>query len=75
MLSFLYRLVRAFRDEHGYLPNVVVMHPSHYRALQVSVPEVTTADLGVFLGMEIHLSADAIHPHVAWMQRADKIAS
>jgi len=75
MLSFLYRLVRAFRDEHGFLPNVVVMSSSHYSALQVSLPDIAKADLGGFLGMEIHLSDEAIHPHVAWMHRIERVAS
>lgn len=71
MLSFLYRLSRAFDDEHGYRPNAVVMNAGHYRLLQASLPDaVNYADLTRLLGMEIILSEDCVHPHVAWMPQA-----
>jgi hypothetical protein len=76
MLSFLYRLVRAFREEHGYRPNVVVMNAAHYRLLQDSLPELANpADLAQFLGMDIVLSEEAIHPHVAWMPPTQRAAA
>ena len=71
MLSFLYRLVRAFRQEHGYSPNVVVMNAQHYQRLLENVPEM--ADYGSvsrFLRMEVILSEESVHPHVAWMAQA-----
>jgi len=74
MLSFLYRLVRSFRDEHGYLPNVIVLSSGHYRILQASLPEVAKSDLGRFLGMDIQISDEAVHPHVAWWHRAVRMA-
>jgi hypothetical protein len=71
MLSFLYRLARAFQDEHGYRPNTVIMNAGHFRLLQESVPEVTDeAELAGLLGMEIMLSQDCVHPHVAWTPSA-----
>lgn len=75
MLSFLYRLVRTFQREHGYQPNVVVMNATHYRLLQANLPEIGEHDeLGRLLGMEIMLSADCVHPHVAWMPQARRVA-
>ncbi|HJX18798.1 MAG TPA: hypothetical protein VJ437_11465 [Acidiferrobacterales bacterium] len=76
MLSFLYRLVRAFRQEHGYSPNVVVMNTQHYRRLLDNVPEM--ADYGSvsrFLMMEIILSEESMHPHVGWMTQAQRKSS
>jgi len=73
MLSFFYRLARAFHNEHGYRPNVVVMNSEHYRLLQQSLPELgDPADLEHFLDMDILLSEEAIHPHVAWMPKAKR---
>jgi len=76
MLSFLYRLIRAFREEHGYQPNVVVMSAAHYRVLQDSLPELANpADLARFLQMEILLSEEAVHPHVAWMPHTKRASA
>jgi uncharacterized protein (DUF1697 family) len=71
MLSFLYRIVRAFRQEHGYSPNVVVMSAQHYQRLLENVPEmVDYGSVSRFLRMEIILSEESVHPHVAWMTQA-----
>jgi hypothetical protein len=76
MLSFLYRLVRAFRDEHGYRPNVVVMNTGHYRLLQKSLPELANpAELAQFLAMDVLLSEEAVHPHVAWMPQTQRVSA
>jgi hypothetical protein len=68
MLSFLYRLIRAFDEEHGYRPNVVLMNRQHYRQLQENLPELQ--DYAPFLGLEIILSEECVHPHVAWLPQA-----
>jgi len=76
MLSFLYRLIRAFREEHGFQPNVVVMSSAHYRILKDSLPELANpADLVRFLRMEILLSEEAVHPHVAWMPQTQRASA
>jgi len=76
MLSFLYRLVRTFREEHGYRPNVVVMNAGHYRLLQDSLPELANpAELAHFLDMDILLSEEAVHPHVAWMPQIQRASA
>jgi hypothetical protein len=73
MLSFLYRLMRSFRQEHGYRPNVVVMNAAHYRLLQENLAAVRDhTELDRLLGMEIILSEDCIHPHVGWMPQAQR---
>ncbi len=76
MLSFLYRLVRAFRQEHGYSPNVVVMNAQHYRRLLENVPEMQDyGSVSRFLMMEVILSDESVHPHVGWMAQAQHKSS
>jgi hypothetical protein len=76
MLSFLYRLARAYREEHGYRPNVVVMNAAHYRLLQDNLPELANpADLARFLGMDVILSEESVHPHVAWMPQNRRVSA
>ncbi len=71
MLSFLYRLVRAFRQEHGYNPNVVVMNAQHYQRLLENVPEMRNyGSVSRFLMMDVILNEESMHPHVAWMAQA-----
>lgn len=69
MLSFLYAQVDAFRQEHGYPPNLVYLSASHYQQLVNDLPQMKTHDgITQFLQMEIVISADAAHPHVAWIR-------
>jgi hypothetical protein len=76
MLSFLYRLIRAFRREHGYSPNTVVMSAQHYQQLRADIPEMQDYDsVSRFLMLEIILSEDSVHPHVGWMPQAQQRSS
>lgn len=76
MLSFLYRLIRAFRQEHGYSPNVVVMNAQHYQRLLENVPEMTEyGSVSRFLMMDIILSEGSVHPHVGWMAQGQNKSS
>jgi hypothetical protein len=76
MLSFLYRLVRAFHREHGYSPNVVVMNAQHYQRLLEDVPEMQDyGSVSRFLMMEIILSEESMHPHVGWMAQVQNKTS
>ncbi len=73
MLSFLYRLMRSFREEHGYRPNVVIMNSGHFRLLQENLAELHEyPEISRLLGMEIMLSEDSVHPHVGWMPQAQR---
>lgn len=75
MLSFLYRLARTFHREHGYKPNVVVMSRQHFRQLQQSLPVFAdSTDLARQIGMDIILSEDCLHPHVAWLPQVRRAA-
>lgn len=69
MLSFLYALTREFRAEHGYEPNLVYLSAAHYSKLTREVPQFLSHDqITQFLQMEIVISNDAVHPHVAWIR-------
>lgn len=76
MLSFLYRLNRAFEREHGYRPNTVIMNAEHFRLLQQSLPAAgDDRELHRLLGMDVILNPDCVHPHVAWTPPAQRAAS
>jgi hypothetical protein len=69
MLSFLYRLMDDYRKGHGLAPNLVYLSAPHYQQLVDELPEFKThEELTAFLQMEIVISADAAHPHVAWIR-------
>ena len=76
MLSFLFRLIRAFSREHGYSPNFVVMNAQHYQRLRAEIPEMRDhASVSRFLRLEIILSEESVHPHVRWMPSAQDRSS
>jgi len=75
MLSFLYRLMRNFREEHGYQPNVVIMNTQHFRLLQENLANLADySDIRRLLGMEVILSTECVHPHVGWLPQARRAA-
>ena len=67
MLSFIYRLIRDFEQEHGIEPNVLYINEIHAQHLKNGFEEhysyLTIRDL---LRMELVISREVIHPHVAW---------
>jgi len=66
MLSFLYRLVETFQREHGTPPNLIYLNRLHYRKLLESLPAMKThEEISRFLMMEIIISPEITHPHVA----------
>lgn len=75
MLSFIYQLSRTFELEHGYPPNLLYLNPRHYPVLMSSLPEEASHDnLRQRLAMEILLTDEVVHPHVAWRQQAQRSA-
>ncbi|MHB8454521.1 MAG: hypothetical protein ACYDDO_07425 [Acidiferrobacterales bacterium] len=71
MLSFLFRLIREFRREHGFTPNALYINRFHYRKLRECLPDLQHDDeLAHFLTVEVIVSEEAIHPHVAWLSPA-----
>jgi len=69
MLSFIYRLVRDFEKEHGLYPNLLYLNPAHLHSLQEQLDSRGQLDqLVQLLGMEVIVTQEAVHPHVAWTQ-------
>jgi hypothetical protein len=67
MLSFLYRLVERYHREHGLHPNLLYLNPQHYQRLLESLPEMADQEeVSRFLIMQIVISPETVHPHVAW---------
>jgi hypothetical protein len=69
MLSFIYRLVRDFEKEHGIHPNLLYLNQTHLQSLYQQLESDEQLDrLVSLLGMEIILTQEVMHPHVAWTQ-------
>ena len=66
MLSFIYRLIKTFQREHGLRPNLVYLNRQHYQKLLKSLPTMQShEEITRFLAMEIVVSPEIAHPHVA----------
>jgi len=75
MLSFIYRLVNDFQREHRFRPNVLYINPIHLDRLHSDFAnQKDLVEISRLLDMEILLSPDAVHPHVAWSQAASRAA-
>ena len=73
MLSFIYQLAHTFELEHGYPPNLLYLNTRHYTALMTALPEECSHEnLRQRLGMEIILTDEVVHPHVAWTRLAQR---
>lgn len=71
MLSFIYRLVRDFEKEHGITPNLLYLNQTHMSVLCDQIgSSVQHDELVKLLGMEIIITQESLHPHVAWVQMA-----
>ncbi len=70
MLSFIYRLGRDFEKEHGIYPNLLYLNPVHMHFLREQMSTKQLDKIVELLGMEIIITQEATHPHVAWTQLA-----
>lgn len=67
MLSFIYQLVQCFESTHGFPPNLLYLNRKHLAVLKEQMDDIQDLDLLVErLGMDIVVSNEALHPHVAW---------
>ncbi len=74
MLSFIYQLIETFHRTHGTHPNVVYMSQLHYRKLLEGLPVMKCQEeVSRFLTMEIVISPEIAHPHVARMNAGGKV--
>lgn len=68
MLSFLYRLVEHYHRAHGLHPNLLYLNLEHYHKLLECLPEMKNQEqVSRFLMMQIIVSPETVHPHVAWL--------
>ena len=75
MLSYIYRLVDHFQSQHGVEPNLLYVNELHMSELKKSfASSETTQSITELLRMELIISCDITHPHVAWTQTAHRIA-
>lgn len=75
MLSYIMRLVDQFQHTHGSRPNLLYLNDAQVRHLRAEF----SADLGLhhlckMLEMELVIDREVIHPHVAWVQSASRLA-
>ncbi|MDH5189618.1 MAG: hypothetical protein OEW89_00025 [Gammaproteobacteria bacterium] len=68
MLSFIYRLMKEYENKHGIRPNLIYINSEHFNTLRRQLESCRIEALPKLLGMDVVLSNDASHPHVA---RAD----
>ena len=65
MLSHIYRIACHFENTHGYRPNLLYINRIHYYHLKQQLNNVSMDHIRQLLQMELILTNDAIHPHVA----------
>ncbi|WP_455202547.1 hypothetical protein [Kaarinaea lacus] len=76
MLSYIYRQIRDFENQHGILPNLLYINEQHVEHLKNSVDEeFTLQNIAELLQLEVVIHQEVLHPHVAWTQSAIRIAS
>ena len=67
MLSYLYRLANGFESDHGYRPNVLYLNRHHFSQLRTDLASIRgLGELVQFLGMEIVIDSEVLHPRVAY---------
>jgi len=75
MISYLLRIIDEFRREHGHQPNLLYLNEFHFNHLKSGFDEeMNLSALCDMLRMELIVTREVIHPHVAWTQTADSLA-
>ena len=75
MFSYIYRLIRDFEKEHGIHPNLLYLNETHAHYLKDGFADsYTYQSIRDFLQMELIISREIMHPHVAWSQAVNRKA-
>ena len=75
MLSYIYRLIRDFEQQHGIQPNLLYLNELHAKHLKAGFAEQYSYQaIRDLLQMELIISKETIHPHVAWSSTVHKKA-
>jgi hypothetical protein len=67
MLSYIYGISKDFERENGFPPNLLYMNYAHLECLKQQLAEPN--DFGAlitFLGMELIITQESVHPSVVW---------
>jgi hypothetical protein len=73
MLSYIYRLIRDFEQEHGIHPNLLYLNQFHASHLKQGLDErFSFQAICDLLRLELIIDQDIMHPHVAWTQSAQR---
>lgn len=67
MLSYIYRLINDFEQEHGIHPNLLHLNRLHIEHLNAAFDAGYSLErIMNVLDMELIIQEDIMHPHVAW---------
>lgn len=75
MISYILRIISEFQQEHGYQPNLLYLNEFHLNHLKAGfADDMSLPDLCDLMKMELIITGEVIHPHVAWTQSAERLA-
>jgi len=74
MLSYIFRLIDHFQRQHGVEPNLLYLNELHMSELRKALAIGETTSITDLLRMELIISQEITHPHVAWTQAAHRMA-
>lgn len=76
MLSYIFRLVEDFEQEHHMRPNVLYLNDEHFNRMRAEFADPNDIEEIVNrLEMEIMLDRAAVHPHVALIASSHRQAA
>ena len=74
MLGFIYRIIRDFELEHGIHPNLLYLNRFHSEHLKAAFDDgYSICQIMNTLQMELIIDQNAMHPHVAWTDAAQRL--
>ena len=74
MLNYFFRLIDHFQRQHGVQPNLLYLNELHISELRKALADGQSVSITDFLRMELVISQEVSHPHVAWTQTGQRMA-
>ena len=75
MLSFIYRLIRDFEQQHGIHPNLLYLNEYHVKHLMDGVADdFSLQNITELLELDLIINREVLHPRVVWTQTAQRMA-
>ncbi len=76
MLSYILRLAFEFEKKHGFWPNMLYLNTEQFKHWQDEFADpVVFEEIARRLSLEIVISVDALHPHVAWVPHRQQVCA